>query len=801
MDGRQPPSDDHATPSNSRNPNVFDDEYALERDQDPEFGMGVADGFRPGNDHGGGIAGNSTTALDHRASIRSSVRHSISENFPLDTKGPPQVAQQRNSISKGGHAARGSFTMAQDGPNSSTPERSNTYSPAPRLPQLSHRASIASTSSFATEHASQSGFAANSGPSHPYGMYPQGTGLGRSASVTTTSTAQGTSRSLSHHGPAHPYAMYPQNVFDDPDEIRPAPVQNQIPVGFPGLGQGYHRQIGPDGEEQDIIGPDGHMEQLPPYSRFPEEGPTKASLMAVPEEFGLVTGTETAHTAAPAATSGVAAGAAVGSLAASPVGPHSASMSQEALPSSNSSMMMQPMANGQTTPQSQEPLQSQDRSASAEAPSSTGAPNDKSWSEKSWQEKRKTKILWGKVPLWVFITALVIIVILAVILGVVIGTFMAKGHMDKNKDRGPSMVTVVSTESLFDASSIQVIPTGLPALPVGKYALPIRSPDVSSNECLTSSEQNDAWSCNVDGPPLEINVRSYGKANSYAMWLSPLDNTTGVNYGSQAPNIEPQALSLVTDLDNPTDGPAWHFQTLYDKIVILRPEDFAAGQKLVSRDAHSSSSGDYGGDDGSSSYPPYPPDGFNMPSGFRSRHQVVAGDKPWYCIWNSTFIETFIYVEQNTSAAMSTGVSSGLSSATSYATPAQSTSTVPATTTYPSPVTIVSTNTAAAITTSPSTAQRRDTDSDNIQWYPRIVKIEERRTSTKEQAYCQQMQLLDDGRMVPVLQDGQTIVVKLSESDPDYSDYKSGSSSKSSKRALDKRDDPSNACHCQWSFI
>lgn len=97
--------------------------------------------------------------------------------------------------------------------------------------------------------------------------------------------------------------------------------------------------------------------------------------------------------------------------------------------------MMQPMANGQTTPQSQEPLQSQDRSASAEAPS-TGNPNDKSWSEKSWQEKRKTKILWGKVPLWVFITALVIIVILAVILGVVIGTFMAKGHMDKNKDRG-----------------------------------------------------------------------------------------------------------------------------------------------------------------------------------------------------------------------------------------------------------------------------------------------------------------------------------------------------------------------------
>ncbi|GME42132.1 uncharacterized protein LTHEOB_5489 [Neofusicoccum parvum] len=518
MDGRQPPSDDHATPSNSRNsrnPNVFDDEYSLERDQESEYGFGVADGFRPGQENGGAGAGNSATALDHRASIRSSVRRSISENFPLDTKNAPAIPQPRNSIVKGGHAPRGSLTMAQDGPNSSTPERSNTYSPAPRLPPLTHRASIASTSSFATEHASQSGFAGNSGPSHPYGMYPQGTGLARSSSVTTTSTIQTPQRSLSNHGPAHPYAMYPQNVFEDPDEIQPAPVQNQIPVGFPGLGQGYHRQIGPDGEEQDIIGPDGHTEQLPPYSRFPEEGPTKASLMAVPEEFGLVT---------TAATGGAAA------------------TSQDVTP--------------------------------AVSP-----------------------------------------------IGVVIGTFMAKEHMKgKGKDKGPAMVTVISTESLFDASNIP-IPTGLPQLPLGKYALPIRSPDVSSNECLTSSEQNDAWSCNVEGPPLEINLGTSGKANSFAMWLQPLENTTAINYGSQAPNIKPQSLSLVTDLDNPTDGPAWHFQTLYDKIVILRPEEFAAGQNLK-RHAHASGSADDYGP------PPYPPDGFSMPQGFKPRHQVVAGDTP-----------------------------------------------------------------------------------------------------------------------------------------------------------------------------
>ncbi|KAL1624778.1 hypothetical protein SLS56_007663 [Neofusicoccum ribis] len=686
-------------------------------------------------------AGNSATALDHRASIRSSVRRSISENFPLDTKNAPAIPQPRNSIVKGSHAPRGSLTMAQDGPNSSTPERSNTYSPAPRLPPLTHRASIASTSSFATEHASQSGFAGNSGPSHPYGMYPQGTGLARSSSVTTTSTMQTPQRSLSNHGPAHPYAMYPQNVFEDPDEIQPAPVQNQIPVGFPGLGQGYHRQIGPDGEEQDIIGPDGHTEQLPPYSRFPEEGPTKASLMAVPEEFGLV-------------TTAAAGGAAT------------------------------------TSQDSQEPLQPQARSGSdATNEGGPGDENDKTWSEKTWKEKRKTRILWGKVPLWVLITAIVIIVILAVILGVVIGTFMAKEHMKgKGKDKGPAMVTVISTESLFDASNIP-IPTGLPQLPLGKYALPIRSPDVSSNECLTSSEQNDAWSCNVEGPPLEINLGTSGKANSYAMWLQPLENTTAINYGSQAPNIKPQSLSLVTDLDNPTDGPAWHFQTLYDKIVILRPEEFAAGQNLK-RHAHASGSADDYGP------PPYPPDGFSMPQGFKPRHQVVAGDTPWYCIWNSTFIEAFVYVEQNTSAAISAAATAGTPTATTSNSLAPSTYATPApTTSQSSPITSAPTST----TTSPGVS-RRGSDSNDVQWYPRIVKIEERRMSNSVQPYCQKMQLLDDGRMVPVLDSSNdVIIVKLSESDPDYDNYKS-SSSKSSKRSIYKREDPSNACHCQWSF-
>ena len=77
---------------------------------------------------------------------------------------------------------------------------------------------------------------------------------------------------MSVQRPAHPYAMYSQSGLDDEtSSVRdmhaipptvPA-IQTAMPVGFPGLNNGYHRVLGPDGEEQDIIGPDGHTEQLP----------------------------------------------------------------------------------------------------------------------------------------------------------------------------------------------------------------------------------------------------------------------------------------------------------------------------------------------------------------------------------------------------------------------------------------------------------------------------------------------------------------------------------------------------------
>lgn len=116
---------------------------------------------------------------------------------------------------------------------------------------------------------SESPYQGPSGPSFPYQMYPQNTRVARTMSVATTSTAAIRERPYDGPaGPTHPYGMYPQSISPDAPEAIPT----AIPVGFPGLNNDYQRRIGPEGEEAaDIIGPDGHTEQLPPYTQYPDD--------------------------------------------------------------------------------------------------------------------------------------------------------------------------------------------------------------------------------------------------------------------------------------------------------------------------------------------------------------------------------------------------------------------------------------------------------------------------------------------------------------------------------------------------
>ena len=126
---------------------------------------------------------------------------------------------------------------------------------------------------------SQSPYNGATGPSQPYGMYPQGI-QSRTASTATSVNPRFSRRSFqASNGPAQPYGLYPQNTV--PEDEAQVGRQQTIPIGFPGHGNGhiYQRRLGPEGEDaDDMIGPLGHTEPLPPYTRYANDLPPKEGM-------------------------------------------------------------------------------------------------------------------------------------------------------------------------------------------------------------------------------------------------------------------------------------------------------------------------------------------------------------------------------------------------------------------------------------------------------------------------------------------------------------------------------------------
>ena len=225
----------------STHTDIFSDEYALEPHE-------VIDGHE-GNplDRDDGHDGTSLSVPSRRSSYRqqsfeSRTRRSRgSQRSDTNSSIAPTTDDQSLRVS---HPPRSVTSVSDLG--TFTPTR-----------QVSGRTTQMSDFSRA-----QSPYQGAMGPSHPYAMYPQGIGLTRTPSMATTSTIRQPERSYSGpSGPTQPYAMYPQSTVTEAE---------QVPVaGFPGMDQEYQRRLGPDGEDaDDLIGPDGYAEQLPPYTRF-----------------------------------------------------------------------------------------------------------------------------------------------------------------------------------------------------------------------------------------------------------------------------------------------------------------------------------------------------------------------------------------------------------------------------------------------------------------------------------------------------------------------------------------------------
>ena len=130
------------------------------------------------------------------------------------------------------------------------------------------------------------------------------------------------------------------------------------------------------------MGMDGHAEQLPPYTRYPEDGP-KMPILAVPGEL---------HSRGPVAGSD----------------PGMPLMHQHMPPPVPPTMPPQSMSDQSSL--ARHSVQDRGIDSSASMPlmervesESTGF-SEKSWKEKSWKEKRKTKVC-GLPLLWIVMAA------------------------------------------------------------------------------------------------------------------------------------------------------------------------------------------------------------------------------------------------------------------------------------------------------------------------------------------------------------------------------------------------------------
>ena len=336
------PDDDQPAASSRASSAVFDDDFAPSLH---DFRMGDDAATTPVYPHEN--AGSLSIAPNHQSPVRSPPRNSIAKNRADLVLNPDR--RSRASLYRT-HTLR---------------TASSQY--APSQPSLSR-----STSYAAHTDRPRSSAMGNDGPSHPYALYSQ-SGVRPSLAISTHSSF--TPSSLRPPNgiydpavpPAHPYGLYPQSFSPDSEHSpSPAPTTNQI--GFPG------RRVDIRGEEHSTQWVDGHAEQLPAYSRYPDENE---------KDYAAISN--------------------------SPASPSFSHRSDEDLVVNS-----QPIAGSSSTTDPER------------YPSPTDPLPSTPVAEKSSRKRRSTKVCGSRIPLWWLLIVVGLLVVIGGILGGVLGGIAAK---------------------------------------------------------------------------------------------------------------------------------------------------------------------------------------------------------------------------------------------------------------------------------------------------------------------------------------------------------------------------------------
>jgi hypothetical protein len=376
------------------NPNVFDDEYAVDL-TDSELEYRVTDGFAESSHE----AESSTRRRPHTPSQSSQLRRSV-QSVKEAGERSEQVRTQRSSIAK-----PSAYEASSAGAGLlSTYTEPHPFTQQPQHQQQLRNRPVSTASSYATvDDRPRASYQGSSGPSHLYDLFPQGS-VPR-ASIISNATPRQRPNIYTSSQPAHPYGLYQQNSL--PIDESEAQLATAIQVGFPGRSTNFGRRIGPDGEDQGIIGPDGHTEQLPPYSKYPDASTVKASFVA----------------AAPA----------------SPVSPVDGPSTSRAVAHSQDDLVSPiiPQEVSLSLPQSPTPpilvrdipshLQNRETHSRSSRSSRYSLKEEKAWRDKTWREKRRTRVCGGRLPVWALTLAIFIVLFVIILVGGIIGGLLAVG--------------------------------------------------------------------------------------------------------------------------------------------------------------------------------------------------------------------------------------------------------------------------------------------------------------------------------------------------------------------------------------
>lgn len=338
-----------------------------------------------------------------------------------------------------------------------------------------------------------------------------------------------------------------------------------------------------------------------------------------------------------------------------------------------------------------------------------------------------------------------------------------------------------------NAVSLSSPPSNLPPLPTGTFAVTLNDPTTATNSCLTISGQASAWDCAI-GAQLSMDISMVGPHAPVVSLSYPESPNAPKRYGAQPPALDGETnLMLYKDRDAFNKGAAYFFWQQYNKTVIVHNSDLPGG--LPGSKRSFLRRWFFNEEDLRGSTILSERDTNSIESQWPGNSIARPADKPWYCYWPQTVLEGFIFVYEDADETSSR-------------------STAPAN---------------AATTSAPSFGPPREKReaSANLQRYPKVVKIEERRNPHSSiPPYCQQMQILDNNQPGP-LRDPKTqelIQIQLIENEPMFqhqmsqdqeapggspTNAASPTDSSSRRRAIDKRNLAGNgpSCQCQWMSV